>query len=312
LPKRNNPEPVISKKVIGILLNPRKDNVDGLLNLFDNWADAYKDRYSFLLCTFGSVYITNNFKNLRLSSEQVIVKSSELLITLGGDGTLLRAVNILGNYDVKILGVNLGGLGFLANTPPEKLLEHTENFISGNFIIDERTMFQCRINGKKGSFTALNDVVVDKAGSSRVIQIATKIDGKLLNSYIADGLIISTATGSTGYSLSAGGPIITPNTNVIILNPICPHSLSNRPVVIDDHSVVTVQVWTESETFHVLRDGTKQGEYASGSILTVKKFSKTIKFVQNKSHNFFKTLSKKLSWGEDFRDKNRWTYQKDK
>lgn len=232
------------------------------------------------------------------------------MITLGGDGTLLRTARTMKKDSLKILGVNLGGLGFLANTSPENLILQVENYLSGNFLIDQRVMMQCKINGGK-SFTALNDIVVDKAGFSRVIQIDTKINGIRLNSYIADGIIISTPTGSTGHSLSAGGPILTPNSNVFVLNPICPHSLTNRPVVISDESMIFLQVWTESSSFNILRDGQKHGEYPSGTKMQIKKSSLKIEFIQSKSHNFFKTLSKKLSWGGDFRNKKRWTYQKD-
>lgn len=270
------------------------------------------DSYEFLLCTFNSKFAKTNYSNLKQANEKFIVDSAELIITLGGDGTLLRVVNILSNYSVNILGVNLGGLGFLANTPPEKLTTHATNYISGNYTIDERNMLVYSVKGSAKKYTALNDVVIDKAGSSRVIQIDTRIDGKLLNSYISDGLIISTPTGSTGYSLSAGGPIITPDTNVFILNPICPHSLTNRPVIINDSSVIDVEVWTESETFHILRDGQKHGEYPSGTKISIRKSPHSIRFVQSSSHNFFKTLIKKLSWGGDFRDKKRWTYQKEK
>lgn len=213
---------------------------------------------------------------------------------------------------MNVLGVNLGGLGFLANTPPEKLLHHVENYLSGNYVVDERTMLCCKIAGTSNKFVALNDIVIDKAGFSRVIQIDTKIDGELLNSYIADGLIISTPTGSTGYSLSAGGPIVPPHTNVFVLNPICPHSLTNRPIVIDDNSEITVQVWTESESFNLMRDGEKKGNFPSGEKFLIKKSPTRARFIQTKSQNFFKILSKKLSWGGDFRNKKRWTYQKEK
>lgn len=234
-----------------------------------------------------------------------------MIITLGGDGTLLRAASKLEKGSIKILGVNLGGLGFLANTSPANFISQIENYITGDYLIDERAMLYCTINGVKESFTALNDIVIDKAGFSRVIQIDAKINGNLLNSYIADGLIVSTPTGSTGYSLSAGGPILTPNTNVFVLNPICPHSLTNRPMVIADDNEISIQVWTESSSFNVLRDGTKQGEFSSGTKIQIRKSPYKIEFIQNKSHNFFKTLSKKLSWGGDFRNKKRWTYQKD-
>ena len=298
-------------KIIGLVVNPRKENIKPILEDFNKWAANYSD-ISFLLCTFNSPYINKDFSNLELSSEKDLIKKSGLIITLGGDGTLLRTVNKLDSTPVNIFGINLGGLGFLANIPPEKLIDHLENYLKGSYTIDERTMLSCHIPSNNKQFIALNDVVIDKAGFSRVIQIDTKINGKLLNSYIADGLIISTPTGSTGYSLSAGGPIVPPNTNVFVLNPICPHSLTNRPLVIDDNSEITVQVWTESESFNLLRDGENKGRFSSGTQFVIKKSNYKVRFIQPKSQNFFKILSKKLSWGGDFRNKKRWTYQKGK
>ncbi len=189
---------------------------------------------------------------------------------------------------------------------------HLDQVIAGQYYVDERTLLALRQNGSKQTFAALNDIVIDKAGFSRVIQMDVKIDGRALNSYIADGLIISTPTGSTGYSLSAGGPIVAPHSNVISLNPICPHSLTNRPVIIPDDCEITIQVWTEHDSFNIIRDGVQHGSYESGSRFVIKKSKRKVYFIKMKSQNFFKTLSKKLSWGEDFRNKKRWTYQKEK
>jgi len=298
-------------KIIGIIVNPRKDNVDSVLKTFDNWASKFKDQLSFLLCTNDSPYVDTKFEHFQLATEIEILKLAEIIVTLGGDGTLLRTVAKLNDSSPSFLGVNLGGLGFLADTPPEKLTEHLENVIKGQYSLDERTLINIRQNGSKQKLKALNDIVIDKAGFSRVIQIDVKIDGKTLNSYIADGLIVSTPTGSTGYSLSNGGPVVAPHSNVIVLNPICPHSLTNRPVIIPDNGEISIQVWTEHDSFSIIRDGKNQGNYPSGSRFIVKKSGKKVNFIKMKSQNFFKTLSKKLNWGEDFRNKKRWTYQKD-
>jgi len=299
------------KHIIGIVVNPRKENINPILDSFNKWAGKYKD-IRFLLCTYNSKYVKKDFSNLQHTQEKKLLKTSNLIITLGGDGTLLRTTNKLNDSSVNIIGVNLGGLGFLANVPAEKLTDHVENYLKGNYTIDERTMLCCYIQNGKERFIALNDIVIDKAGFSRVIQIDAKIDGKLLNSYIADGLIISTPTGSTGYSLSAGGPIVTPHTNVFVLNPICPHSLTNRPLIVDDNSEISVQVWTESESFNLLRDGENKGSFHSGAEFIIKKSKFKVRFIQTKSQDFFKIISKKLSWGGDFRNKKRWTYQKEK
>ncbi len=297
-------------KTIGIIVNPRKDNVSELLEKFDHWAANFKDRVSFYLYTNNSPYITSQFNTFKEFSENEILNKSDIIVTLGGDGTLLRTVAKLNNDSPEFLGVNLGGLGFLADTPPAKLTEHLENVINGQYTLDERALLTIRQNGSKDKEVALNDIVIDKAGFSRVIQIDVRIDGKMLNSYIADGLIVSTPTGSTGYSLSAGGPVVTPQAKVIVLNPICPHSLTNRPVVIPDDGEISIQVWTEHDSFNMIKDGQNLGGFPSGSRFVIKKSKKKVKFIKLKSLNFFKTLSKKLRWGEDFRNKKRWTYQK--
>ncbi len=245
---------------------------------------------------------------LNKKSEKEVINTADIIISLGGDGTILRTVSHLEKDSIDILGVNLGGLGFLADTVKEKLTNHLDSFNSGKYSLDIRSLLKCEVNKK--TFHAFNDIVIDKAGFSRVIQISVKVNGHNLNNYIADGLIVSTPTGSTGYSLSAGGPIVIPDCNVIVINPICPHSLTNRPVVIPDSSIIEVQVFTEQNRFNLLRDGNKFGDLNNGTKLKIKKSDKKIRFIKKESQNFFKTLNKKLHWGEDFRNKKRWTYQK--
>ncbi|HES59630.1 MAG TPA: NAD(+) kinase, partial [Caldithrix sp.] len=217
-------------------------------------------------------------------------------------------VQSVNNKQIPILGVNLGGLGFLADTPPDKMIHNLEAFLAGNFLIEDRIVLKCRIENSDETFYAFNDFVIDKSGFSRVIEIITSVDGNLLNSYVADGLIISTPTGSTGYSLSAGGPIIVPQTKVFIINPICPHSLTNRPVVVSDDSEITLQVFTEYKEINLYKDGQFINNYSSGIIVTISKAEFVIKLIKMKDMSFFKTLRNKLHWGEDFRDKKRWSY----
>ena len=295
------------------LVNPRKDNVNDLLKEFDDWAINYTNDVDFQICDFDSPRVLKNLKNIKRSDELEILENSDLIITLGGDGTLLRTVTKT-DYpeDKKVLGVNLGGLGFLADTTPERFISHVESFLKKNYVLDKRTLLHCKVLNTNQQFEALNDIVIDKAGFSRVIQIDVKINNRVLNSYIADGIIISTPTGSTGYSLSAGGPIVAPHTNVFLLNPICPHSLTNRPMIVPDNSEIHITAWTEHDAFNLLSDGEKQGSFPSGSSFLICKSDRSVGFVKMKTQNFFKTLNKKLRWGEDFRNKKRWTYQKNK
>ena len=294
---------------IGVVLNPRKENVNSPLKQLNNWV-ANRDGVSLWVCDYGSTFVKGDYPHLNFVKDSVVFSKVTLLITLGGDGTILRTISNLPNYDFQILGVNLGGLGFLAATAPNQLIQHLEKYLKGQYRIDRRILLECHVNGTKDKIKALNDVVIDKAGFSRVIQIDTQIDKHALNSYIADGMIISSPTGSTGHSLSAGGPIVVPNSAVFTINPICPHSLTNRPVIVSDTCVIDMRVFTEAESFNLFRDGQMVGSYPSGTHLAIKRFKHSIQFVEVISQNFFRTLSGKLNWGEDFRNKKRWTYEK--
>lgn len=295
-------------KTIGIVLNPRKKQVIPLLETCDDWAERYKDKISFLLCTYDSPYIQKQYNHFSVVNEATLLKRSDLIVTLGGDGTILRTVQAVGKKEIPILGVNLGGLGFLAETSPEQLIPHMEAYLQANYFIEARSLFACHVPGKEDNYFAFNDFVIDKAGFSRVIEIMTYVNGNLLNSYVADALILSTPSGSTGYSLSAGGPIVIPETNVFLINPICPHSLTNRPVVVPNTSKITLKVYTEHKEVSLIRDGQLVKNYPSGTTLELYKADFKVRLVKVKPHSFFETLRNKLHWGEDFRDKNRWTY----
>jgi NAD+ kinase len=294
---------------IGIIINPRKEEVQKYLKKIDDWlATKSEQQIQVLVCTYQSKYLKYAFNFVEECDEKRLLKESKLILTLGGDGTILRAVQAVTDKMIPILGVNLGGLGFLADTPPDKMVHNLEAFLSGNYFIEERIVLKCQIENNKQIFYAFNDLVIDKSGFSRVIEIITSVDEKLLNSYVADGLIISTPTGSTGYSLSAGGPIVVPQTNVFIVNPICPHSLTNRPVVISDDSHITLQVFTEYKEINLYKDGQFVNNYPSGIIFNISKAEFVIKLIKMKEMTFFETLRNKLHWGEDFRDKKRWSF----
>ncbi|MEJ2542770.1 MAG: NAD(+)/NADH kinase [Calditrichaceae bacterium] len=274
----------------------------------EDWLEKTKYSITVLVCTYKSKYLKHSFKHIQECNEDRLLRESQLILTLGGDGTILRAVQAITDKQIPILGVNLGGLGFLADTSPEKMINNLEAYLSENYFIENRIVLKCKIENDDQTYYALNDFVIDKSGFSRVIEIITHVDENLLNSYVADGLIISTPTGSTGYSLSAGGPILVPKTNVFIINPICPHSLTNRPVVINDNSQITLQVYTEYKEMNIYRDGQFVNNYPSGILINISKASFAIKLIKMKEMSFFETLRNKLHWGEDFRDKKRWSY----
>ncbi len=293
-----------------MILNPRKEQVQAPLDELNAWIEKYSPEANFLLCTYDSKYITHVLKEFKRVGETELFKKSDLVVTLGGDGTILRTVHQMGQNSKPILGVNLGGLGFLAETHPENIVHHVSAYLDDTFFIDQRTLLKCTEKKSGDTFYAFNDIVFDKAGFSRVIEIVTKVDDCLLNSYIADGLILSTPTGSTGYSLSGGGPIVVPQTNVFIINPICPHSLTNRPVVVPDESTISIQVFTEFEKINLFCDGQREKSYSSGTSFIIQKGEYKANLVKMKPQGFYETLRNKLGWGNDFRDKNRWSYQK--
>jgi len=296
-------------QTIGIILNPRKEQVVAPLDALDEWISIRKPGVTFLLAPYGSKFCRNKYTNLQKMPEDYVLERADLLVTLGGDGTILRTVQAVGAKSTPVLGVNLGGLGFLAETPPELLIPHLQSYLQSKYVMERRSLLQCTVPERHETHFAFNDLVLDKAGFSRVIEIITMVDGRLLNSYIADALILSTPTGSTGYSLSAGGPIVIPETRVFLINPICPHSLTNRPVVIPDESTIQLTVYTEHKEVYLFRDGQMVASYPSGTVFEINKAPFMVNLVKMKSGSFFETLRNKLHWGEDFRDKKRWSYQ---
>ena len=296
-------------QTIGIVVHPRKEQVVGPLERLDIWITEEKPDAQFLLFTDNSKYINDNYKNLIFSELDEIISSADMILTLGGDGSILRIVHVIGDRGIPIMGVNMGGLGFLADTSIEMLTTHLKAFLSNNYIIESRSLIKAHCISDGHDFYALNDIVFDKAGFSRVIEIKIKVNGELFNSYISDALILSTPTGSTGYSMSAGGPIVIPLTEVFLINPICPHSLSNRPVIVPDKSILTVQVFTEFHEINVYRDGQIEGNYTSGIKFELTKADFKANFIKLKNNSFYDTLRTKFHWGEDFRDKKRWSYE---
>ncbi|RMF58645.1 MAG: NAD(+)/NADH kinase [Calditrichaeota bacterium] len=232
----------------------------------------------------------------------------DLILAFGGDGTFLHTVQLVGAHQTPILGINVGGLGFLTDIQFDDFTSAFTRILEGEYHIEERLMLKGYLEGDETPLYALNEFVIDKGSAVRVIQIDIEVDGNFLNNFVADGLLFSTPTGSTGYSLSSGGPIIVPSLDVMIINPICPHSLTNRPVIIPASSRVTAVTLTEHHQFVVAADGQDIRQCKSGTQLTIEKAPFTAHLVKPNSSNFFNLLHTKLNWGEDFRDKKLWSY----
>jgi len=231
-----------------------------------------------------------------------IPDQADLVVVLGGDGTLISTVRIVGERTVPILGVNLGSLGFITEIALDELYPALEKCLSGEYRLSQRLMLQAvveRDNREMASHLVLNDVVINKGALARIVDLKTRVNCFDLTTFKADGLIISTPTGSTGYSLSAGGPIVTPSMNCIVITPICPHTLTNRPLVIDDDSMVTVTVNSlDDEDIFLTLDGQVGLELKSGDVIHVSRSQHNASLVMSERRDYFEILRTKLKWGE--------------
>ena len=224
----------------------------------------------------------------------------DLIVVLGGDGTLLSMARSVGDQGVPLLGVNLGGLGFLTATTLEEMFPALEAWLGGGMAIDERMMLTARVLRQGRLFCeygALNDVVITKSAMSRIIDFSVSVEGQFATAYRADGLIISTPTGSTAYSLSAGGPILDPGMDAIVLTPICSHTLTNRPIVVPATQRVEVAILTDQEVM-VTMDGQVGVNLRARDAVEVRQAAARIRLVRFPQQSFFSVLRAKLKWGE--------------
>jgi len=231
------------------------------------------------------------------------LKAVDFLISIGGDGTLLDAVCLVGNLETPILGLNTGRLGFLATVATDRIGEAIDHLATGNFQIESRSLISLQSSRKlfNGLNFALNEFTIHKRDTSSMITVHTYIDGKYLNSYWADGLIVSTPTGSTGYSLSCGGPLITPGAKSFVITPVSPHNLNVRPIIVSDECEVSFEIEGRTEKFLISLDS-RSTSISSEVKLSVKKELFSAKLVKLPHYNFFDTLRQKLNWGFDMRN----------
>ena len=224
----------------------------------------------------------------------------DLILVLGGDGTMIATARMLGDREVPVLGINFGGLGYLAEFRIEELYQALESILAGNFRVDKRVMLGMELRRGDELVTqnrVLNDVVINKSALARIIEIEAYLNHQFVNSFRADGLIISTPTGSTAYNLSAGGPVIFPSMNAVVITPICPFTLSNRPIVVPDDATIELLLKTDQEEVTLTLDGQVGFSLNVEDRVVIRKSSVTFNLVQPSNRNYFDVLRDKLRWG---------------
>jgi NAD+ kinase len=241
----------------------------------------------------------------RAVAESELANEAELIIAVGGDGTMLYAAKLARRRDVPLLGVNRGRLGFLTDVLPVDMLEAVERVMQGEYSKESRILLDASIrspDGQERVATALNDVVLQRCEGGRMLNFETRIANRPLNSHAGDGLIVATPTGSTAYALSCGGPIIEPNLQVMLIVPVCPHTLSDRPIVIDSDLGVEIILHKHGDTkAEVAVDGITLGRLGAEDLLTVSRSQQSITLIHPPGYDFYEILRSKLHWGHDSR-----------
>ena len=237
---------------------------------------------------------------VEIVKDEQFAQSVDLILVLGGDGTMIATARIIGNNEVPVIGVNYGGLGYLAEFPIDELFSALEAILSGQYQVQKREMLSVELWRGEELITrnrVLNDVVVNKSALARIIEIEAYLDSQFVNLFRADGLIVATPTGSTAYNLSAGGPVIYPSMNAVVITPICPFTLSNRPIVVPYGSTIEVRLMTDKEEVALTLDGQVGFPLQVNDRIVIGKSNTTFNLVQPPNRNYFDVLRDKLKWG---------------
>ncbi|MCH2192951.1 NAD kinase [Kordia sp.] len=273
-----------------------------LYNLQQYGVDIYIEKKYYEIFS-QKIQVKETYKTFESYSD--LDDSFDLFFSIGGDGTILRTVTIVQDLNIPIIGINTGRLGFLATIQKEEIQQAIAKIMEKKYSVIERSVLAVETTPtnddiKEMNF-ALNEVTVARKDTTSMITVRTHLNDEYLTSYWADGLIIATPTGSTGYSLSCGGPVITPNNNNFVLTPIAPHNLNARPLVIPDHTTIRLEV-SGREDKHLISLDSRIATVDINSVITIKKAPFTVKLVELEGQSFLKTLRKKLLWGEDKRN----------
>lgn len=281
-------------KNIAIIVKPHTKDIK---TLTENLVEILKKHNKSILLEERTAKVLNLN---RYNSEEEIRQYADLLIVLGGDGTLISAVRILEDKDTPVMGINLGRLGFLTDTKIIDFERKLKEIFRGNYKIEKRMKLHVDVlkNGENTFSTqVMNDVVINKGALARIIDIDVFVDELFMNRYRADGIIVATPTGSTAYTLAAGGPIVFPTLNSIIVTPICPHSLSHRPIVLNENSSIKLEISDLEDKVFLTCDGQTGKKLEQGEKVIVRKSGSSANLIVTESYNYFSLLKEKLGWG---------------
>ncbi len=286
--------------IFGVLAKPNLKGFQKVEKTLKNFLKKNK----FKILIHNSIKRKSNLNsNIESVAKDELIEKSDVLIVLGGDGTLLHVAEDAAKSKKPVLGINLGNLGFLTEAPLKKLELLLNEFLKDNLVLDTRELLQAKIIGSNEqifSTSFLNDVVINKGALAKIINLDLFIDESLVSNIRADGIIFSSPTGSTAYSLSAGGPIVTPKLPLVIITPICPHTLSNRPLVISNKSIIKVKIDSVNSPVFTTFDGDYSMEMESGFELEVSKSSLKLKLLRFKDTKYFDVLKDKLMWSNNY------------
>lgn len=282
-------------KIIGILGKRSDPGIAATLRVLYTFL---KQHHDVIIARDSAAYI--NDSSVLVCDKEDLGKQCDLVIAVGGDGTFLSAVRVAADYDVPVIGVNLGRLGFLVDISPNELPDRLQRMLQGHYVEESRSLLHTKIirdNQVIHQETAVNEVVIHRWVTPSMIEIATKINNVFLNSQRSDGLIVSTPTGSTAYSLSAGGPIMHPGLNALVLVPLNPHTLSNRPIVIDDSAEIEISFCQTTQINALVTcDHIELPDVLISDTVVIKKYAKPVRILHPEGHDFFQILRTKLNW----------------
>ena len=287
---------------IGIHANLGKPEVREILPDLVDWLNARQVRT--VICGDLGSHMPLDPEKIETISQSEFCLRSDLVIVLGGDGTMLAAARLLGQHAKPLLGINLGRLGFLTATSPSNMYPFLESVIRNEYQVEKRMILDVAVaeKGEESSYFALNEVVVDRGGISRLIRIHVHVNGEPFNIYDADGIIVATPTGSTAYSLASGGPIVHPALDSILLTPVCPHSLSERPTILPPDSKISIRVPSTEPEASLSIDGQITVAMNPETEVRIRKGSHHIHIVTLPDRSFYDVLRKKLGWGSRIRE----------